>query len=308
MFRTPVVLIVFNRPELAAKSFECVRAIKPIELFVISDGPRENNTSDIHLCEEVEKVVREVDWDCKTHYIFSETNLGLKERVRTGLNYVFDRVDKAIILEDDCIPHEDFFGFCNDLLEKYNDDSRVSVITGNNFQKGNWRGDASYYFSRYNHCWGWATWKRAWELYDRDISFWPTWKISEEWKKQFTTSRERKYWEHIFEEVYQGKKNSWAYPWTACVWKNNGLTATPNVNLVTNVGFDEQSTHTTSKHIWYANMPVSHLGNVVHPNFVNVCKVADEFTFGSVFSVSSVKRVKNKLINISSRFLSIIKK
>lgn len=293
MLPIPVVLIVFNRPELTARSFECVRAAKPNELFIISDGPRENITLDIQLCGEVRKLVQEVDWNCKTHFVFSDTNLGLKKRVSSGLNYVFDKVDQAIILEDDCIPHADFFNFCRDLLEKYKDDHRVSVITGNNFQKGNWRGDASYYFSRYNHCWGWATWKRAWEFYDGNISFWPAWKISEEWKKLFNNPNERKYWESIFDDVFQGKKNSWAYPWTACVWKNNGLTATPNRNLVSNIGFEKRATNTKSSSNWLSNIPSSSLSGIIHPKTVFRCYSADDFVYKGVFERKGIDLIKN---------------
>ncbi len=294
MLETPVVLFVFNRPELTARSFECIRSVQPLELFIIADGPRVGNNLDIELCSVVRKIVQNIDWKCKKHFVYAESNLGLKKRVSSGLNYVFEKVDKAIILEDDCIPHEDFFNFCDELLGKYENDDRISVITGNNFQRGNWRGEGSYYFSKYNHCWGWATWKRAWDFYDGELSFWPTWKLSGDWKKLFLNNSEMKYWEAIFDDVYRGGRNSWAYPWTASVWKRNGLTATPNINLVTNIGFDERSTHTTSKNVWYAHLPSRSIGSLVHPKSVEVCIDADRFTFTSVFRISFFKRIRSK--------------
>ena len=132
------------------------------------------------------------------------------------------------------------------MLDRYANEDRVSVITGQNLQFGRQHGQASYYFSKYPHCWGWATWRRSWHLYCGDIPFWPQWSKSDDWVKQTSDSVERRYWSKIFEKVRLKLIDSWAYPWMACVWYYGGLTATPNVNLVSNIGFGPDSTHTAS--------------------------------------------------------------
>lgn len=279
----PVAVFVFNRPEHTRKSFEALRKVKPSELFVVADGPRENVPADIDLCAAVRKVFSDIDWPCTVHCDFADSNLGLKKRVSSGLNWVFDNTDRAIVLEDDCIAHPDFFLFCDSLLSHYADDERVSVITGNNFQLGRKRGDRSYYFSRYNHCWGWATWRRSWQRFDGSIEFWPNWKESDSWRQLIPDELEREYWSNIFDAVYEGKTNSWAYPWTASVWFNGGLTATPQVNLVKNIGFDESATHTAGKRPQGSALDYSALGPLTHPQAVSRHDIADRFVFNHHF-------------------------
>jgi hypothetical protein len=196
---------------------------------------------------------------------------------------MFSKVERAIVLEDDCLAHPDFFRFCSELLERYADDERVSVITGNNFQKGLRRGDASYYFSKYNHCWGWASWRRAWQHYQGNLPFWPEWVKSDDWRQKMSDSVERRYWSNIFERVSKGQTDSWAYPWTGCVWYHGGLTATPNVNLVSNIGFGSDSTHTASVDSPLAKIATKSIGEISHPSTVEVDVVADRFDFDHTF-------------------------
>lgn len=280
----PVVLIVFNRPQHTRRTFEAIRRQKPERLFIIGDGPRPGFASDIERCLAVKEVVRNIDWPCKVDFNYAKKNMGLKQRVASGLDWVFSNVESAIILEDDCVPNPDFFFYCNSLLDRYWDNSLVSVISGSNFQRGRERGDASYYFSKYCHCWGWATWRRAWKFYNHEISFWPQWRDSLAWEEFITDRVERNYWEKIFNQVYDGKFNSWAYPWLASVWKFGGLTATPNVNLISNIGFDEYATHTIVSQNINSNIPVQSLNqNFNHPIKVEVNYLADRYNFDNTF-------------------------
>jgi hypothetical protein len=195
---------VFNRPDITEKSFEQIRRQEPPLLFLIADGPRLGHSTDQARCEEVRDIVRNIDWPCEVHQNFSEVNQGAKQRVSSGLDWVFSIVDRATILEDDCVAHPDFFLFCNELLERFDGDERVSGITGNNFQNGQKRGEHSYYFSKYLHVWGWATWRRAWDFYQADIDFWPGWRGSEDWKQQMPDTVERRY------EVPHRKVSAWS--------------------------------------------------------------------------------------------------
>lgn len=273
-----VAYIVFNRPRHTRETFAAVRAHRPDKLFIIADGPRPGHPTDGERCREVREVVSEIDWPCQVFRNVAAQNLGLKNRVSSGLDWVFGQVEHAIILEDDCLPHSDFFLFCNALLERYQEDEKVSVITGDNFQGGQKRGAASYYFSRYNHCWGWATWRRAWRYYQGNIPFWPEWKRSTDWLQLLPASRERRYWEKIFDRVWSGKVNSWAYPWTASIWHKGGLTATPNVNLVTNIGLGPEGTHVLALDD-STGIPSISLGPLSHPDFVVKDCEADTHTF-----------------------------
>ena len=293
--KSSVAYIVFNRPEHTRESFALIREQQPPQLFIIADGPRPDHPTDDARCAEVRSIVDQVDWPCEVRHNYAEANLGLKRRVSSGLNWVFNQVDRAIVLEDDCVPHPDFFCFCDDLLERYADDDRVSVITGNNFQHGHRRGDGSYYFSRYNHCWGWATWRRAWSLYQGDIPFWPRWSQSPDWLQKLADPVEREYWTEIFDRVHAGAIDSWAYPWTASVWYHGGLTATPNVNLVSNIGFGEDATHTTSANNENAALPTQPLGALTHPSSLERDPMADALTFNRHFDGRS-RRFPRRLL------------
>lgn len=209
--------------------------------------------------------------------------MGCKISVSRAITWFFENEDKGIILEDDCLPHLDFFNFCNSLLNKFEYNEKISVITGNNFQDGHIRGEGSYYFSRYCHIWGWASWRRAWKLYDLDLTFWPEWKKSQEWKNRFSNIKERKYWEEIFNRTYAKKIDTWDYQLLASLWFNDGLTVTPNVNLVSNIGFGPDSTHTASADNPLAGIATSSIGELTHPGAVTQDIIADRFVFNHTF-------------------------
>ena len=174
--RTPIVFIVFNRPDKARRVFSQIRDARPQRLFLIADGPRESRPGELLKCLESRSILNDIDWDCELTIDFSDVNLGCRKRITTGLDRVFAEVDEAIILEDDCLPDHSFFGFCEELLTRYRDDRRVFHIGGTNYLDRRIQermAAASYYFSRYNHCWGWATWRRAWITRDSNMTYWP---------------------------------------------------------------------------------------------------------------------------------------
>jgi hypothetical protein len=280
-FQTPVTFIVFNRPETTKKVFDCIREMRPSSLFIIADAPRDDHPEDKAKCAEVMDIInRGIDWECDVKTNISETNQGLKQRISSGLSWVFENVDRTIILEDDCIPDLSFFPYCEELLKKYENDTRIMSISGDNFQYGNIPCPHSYYFSRYMHCWGWATWKRAWDLYDIEMKSWPELKEDRWLDYIITDTTERIYWEFIFDKVYSGEINTWDYPFVFSMWKQRGLSIIPCTNLVSNIGFGENATNTSdaSGNNILANMdtgkielPLSHPENMVR-NFI-----ADDF-------------------------------
>jgi hypothetical protein len=221
--------------------------------------------------------------------------MGCRARVSSGLDWVFEQVERAIVLEDDCLPNADFFSFCDALLDRYASDERVWVVTGNNFQRGKKRGDAAYYFSKYNHCWGWATWRRAWQHYRVDMPYWPACKETQDWRKKTPSVIERKVWESLLDRVKTNEIDTWDYQWTACAWYHGGLTATPNVNLVTNIGFGPEATHTVTSNneSGIASYP---LGEVTHPRKIQQDRSADKFVFNNHFDgATHPDRWRNRL-------------
>lgn len=281
--KTPVLFLVFNRPEITSQVFESIRQAKPPRLYVAADGPRLGREGEADLVARTRAIATAVDWSCEVKTLFRNENLGCKYAVIGAISWFFEHEEQGIILEDDCLPSRDFFIFCENLLDRYAEDERISTITGNNFQNNNQRGDASYYFSKYNHCWGWAGWRRSWQCYQGDLRFWPEWSASEDWTQHTPDKVERRYWQTIFDRVHQGQIDSWAYPWTACVWFHGGLTATPNVNLISNIGFGVDATHTLGNDSPYSKMETHHLSCLSHPNLIQQDVIADRYTFDYVF-------------------------
>ncbi|MEP0870509.1 glycosyltransferase family 2 protein [Trichocoleus desertorum AS-A10] len=277
----PVVFLIFRRLELTARVFEQIKAAQPSKLLVVADGPR--SEAERTLCDQTRAVTEQIDWECEVFRNYSEENLGCCRRVASGLTWAFEQVEEAIILEDDCLPHPDFFGFCQTLLNYYRDDDRVWVISGNNFQNGQWRGDGSYYFSKYNHCWGWATWRKAWQHWEFNPKKWLEFRDSGLMQFVCESSRESAYWTEIFNTLFlENKLNSWAYPWMFTCWMQSGLSILPNVNLVSNIGFEANATHTQSDSS-LANLSAGELERISHPTFILQDKSADLYTFSQCY-------------------------
>lgn len=221
---SPVLLLVYNRPEVTRQVFNAIRRVQPRHLFIAADGPNPSRGEDEALVAEVRSVVSQVDWPCEVSTLFRERNLGLKTAVGEAITWFFANVEEGIILEDDCLPNEDFFTFCDALLERHRDNREVAVITGNNFQNGLWRGTSTYYYSSYPHVWGWATWRRSWTNYDPLITFWPRFGTSSSFRRIFPESRAYRYWKQILNRVHSGDFSStWAIPWTASIWRSGGV-------------------------------------------------------------------------------------
>lgn len=284
LLECPILFIVFNRPIVAEKVFLEIKNVKPRKLYIASDGPRTNNVTDVENIKRVREIVSAVDWPCEVRALFRESNLGCKYAVSEAISWFFSCEESGIILEDDCVPHRDFFFFCQELLEQYRDNGEIQAITGQNFQEGKLRGDGSYYFSIFNHIWGWASWRRAWNNYDPEIEFWPELKASRYWSN-FCLDRPgfKEYWEKIFDKVYAGEIDTWDYQWMAHVWKNGGITITPNVNMISNIGFEESATHTKKK-TDISNLPIFSIGDkVIHPNECRINLEADMYVFKKIY-------------------------
>ncbi|MED5098984.1 hypothetical protein P9858_02475 [Niallia circulans] len=285
-----VIFIIFNRPDTTRIVFEKIKKYKPEQLFIIADGPRKHIDTDEKLCKQTRDIVN-VNWKCEVTKLYSDENLGCQRRISSGLDYVFQKVEDAIILEDDCVPHDHFFLYCEELLEKYKTDSRIMAISGNNFQNKNFHIEESYYYSKYNHCWGWATWKRAWNYFDVDMDNWPLVREKKLLSGHFNDVIEEDYWNNIFEKTYQKKIDSWAYAWTFACWVQNGLTILPKINLVSNIGFGEHATHTKYSDKLIENLSVFPLEfPFVHPSLVIKNYEADRYTSDNIYKIGKIRQ------------------
>lgn len=300
---TPVAFLVFNRPDTTARVFEEIRRARPRTLLVVADGPRPDRPGEAESCQAVRAIIDTVDWPCEVQRNYAAENLGCKLRVSSGLDWVFGLVERAIILEDDCLPSRSFFGFCEVLLETYRDDRRVMQVGGSNFQDGRVRGEGSYYFSRYSHIWGWATWRRAWFHYDVAMGSLPQFLAQQQLRNILPGTKAQKDWFDNLQSVYDGKVDTWDVQWTYAVWSQGGLSIIPNVNMVSNIGFGAGATHTKLESA-LANKPRAEIDGMIHPRFVLPCAMADDYTAANHFSVSIGKRVLGKLRRTVARILA----
>jgi len=248
---TPVVLIVFNRAQPTRRVFQAIAEARPRQLLVIADGPRASRPHEGKLCDEVRSVIKRVDWPCDVLTNFSESNLGCCERVVTGLNWAFTHVEEAIILEDDCLPHIDFFRFCQELLERYRGDSRIGCISGNNIDPPNRSTAYSYHFSQLGTTWGWATWRTAWQKCDLQMRDWPAVRASSILREVLPNRASLEYWTSIFESMHDHTgPDTWDYQWLYSRLVHGMLSIVPGVNLVRNIGFGLDATHTFEPPKW----------------------------------------------------------
>jgi len=251
----PVVFIIYNRPDLTARVFESIRAQEPRHLYVIADGPKSASDAD---CVEQTRRLIQPDWECELVRDYSDLNLGCQERIFSGLSAAFLKYQRAIILEDDCLPNADFFKFCQDALDLYSEDSKVCHVSGTNFlEPGLFKG--SHAMTQYPTPWGWATWRRSWQEMDLSMESF----FGNEQVIQKRSGVSRRAWRKLVKrlrKVYSGELKSWAYPWLATCLGMNRLVVTPKQNLVSNIGFDCRSTNTSNPKSFFANRPSKAFG------------------------------------------------
>lgn len=306
---TPVLFIVFNRPETTRKVFERIRQIKPKKFFIAADGPRKEKHEDIGKCEEVKRIVSQIDWDCELYTLFRKENLGCGRGPFEAINWFFEHVEQGIILEDDCFPSLSFFKYAEELLCKYKDNTKVWHIAGNSFYT-NEEFQSSYYFSCYGHIWGWATWRRAWQHYDFDLRNIDRAILESRIDVTFLTREEKYYWlKHYDYVINLSEKDFWDYQWSITLWYNNALSIIPTKNLISNLGFGENATHTFDKNSWLAALKSYDLWNIIHNDRVVQNKRADLFTSKKIFGIQTrkeilIEKVKSNLKRISKKFLS----
>ena len=245
---TPVALIVFNQPDVTRRVFSAIAAARPERLLVIADAPRDGKAGEFERCEEVKQIVGNIDWPCKVETNFAEKNMGPGARIISGLDWVFSLVEEAIVLEHDCLPDPTFFPFCAEMLKRYRDRPQIGYITGFNPLERSFPFRYSYYFTSVSFLWGWATWRRAWEQYDRHLEDWPQVKQDGLLKLLFPDKNVVAYWSSAFDGMHDGTgPDTWDYQFTYTCWTRNLLGILPRRNLIQYIGFYPEAVHTTRR-------------------------------------------------------------
>ncbi|MBD2258631.1 glycosyltransferase family 2 protein [Pseudanabaena sp. FACHB-2040] len=252
--KTPVVLLIFKRPQTTQLVFEAIRQARPQTLLIVSNLPPADKADQLQQCQQARAIVEAVDWPCEVFRNYAETYMSCKDRIVSGLNWVFATVEQAIILEDDCVPEPSFFGYCQELLQRYASDQRVMAITGDNFNIPPRQAEYSYSFSRYTHFWGWATWRRAWQHYDADMALWPEFRQAGWLSDILPDSAAVRWWDKTLQQTYAGQKDTWDYQWIFSTWVQGAHCIVPCVNLVTNLGFGADAAHNRDQFDWRAKL------------------------------------------------------
>ena len=300
---TPVLFLIFRRPETTKRVFEEIRRARPARLYIAADGPRDSKPGEHEKCAEARRIATAVDWDCEVRTLFRDQNLGLGRGISSAINWFFQHESEGIILEDDCLPSPSFFGFCAEMLEKFRDDTRIMEIGGNNFEPPRLRDDEySYYFSNLAYIWGWATWRRAWQLNDFEMRHYNEVKNKKYLDGHFSSIYERHFFQYVFDRIYHddGKispKNVWSYQWQFACRIHSGLVVVPNCNLVVNLGIGSDATNTTSQNGIGNDLAREEMEfPLKHPEFVMMDEVRVKRDFRN--KTSATGRIKSNLKRI----------
>lgn len=299
-FETPILFLIFNRAETAQQVFQAIRLARPPRLYVAADGPRENKEGEAQKVESIRNfVISNIDWECEVKTLFREKNLGCRIAVSSAIDWFFENEEQGIILEDDCLPDQSFFRFCQELLEHYINDERIMMISGTN-SVGSWKKDSqSYHYSIYGSIWGWATWKRAWQHYDEKMALWQNLEIQERLSDVLSNKEELRNRKIICEKTFLGKINTWDYQWTFARLIQSGLSIVPSVNLVQNIGLGrDDATHTASNNRRAKNVR----NKISFPILKNIYLIPDRRYDRILFKVDNSKsyflKLSEKLLNL----------
>lgn len=308
-----ILFICFNRPDHTKRVFEAIRAAKPSNLYICADGPRNDVDDDLHLCSQVREIVSVVDWDCTVHRNYQMQNLGCRVTVSNAIDEFFSMYEDGIILEDDCLPSESFFPFCQAMLERFRFNDKIMQINGTYYLDQTFPIRENYYFSKINSCWGWATWRRAWEKNDFNLSDYIDSKKDGMIKRYYGDSGIARWMNFYFEDAFKPHCRVWSTAWAYSIMKHDGLCVNPTVNLVENIGFDDTGVNGGLDSFKLYNQFKSKLfseGN--HPKSVYWNRMADILYFRSVikktdptfFLSRRIRRIISKIILYFLQLLS----
>ena len=315
--KTPVLFLIFNRPDTTEKVFNAIKEAKPLQLFIAADGPIANNSESDYKCSETRKIIEKVDWECNVKKLYLDDNLGCRIAISSAIDWFFENVDEGIILEDDCVPSKSFFWFCQEMLEKYRDEELVMQINGTHYLNGLMEFKDSYYFSKLISCWGWATWKKAWSNFDAQMSDYHKLKKDRFLVDYYNNNEISKWMGSYLDEADTESCGIWSTQWAFGVIKKKGLSVTPTTNMIQNIGFDKNATTGTAESFTkYSNFIPKNMNKIVHPAKISYDGTIDSLHFSSIIKITDPRVISNyqrpfkKIIKnmLPGKAISLIKK
>lgn len=303
--KTAVLLLVYRRPELTERVLNVIRQARPSHLLIAADGPHPERPQDPELCARTRTVIEHgVDWPCEMKQRYLLENAGCKRGVAGAIGWAFSQHERIVILEDDCLPHPSFFRYCDELLEKYAEDSRVMQVAGSNLLHHAPSNSASYFASRFGVIWGWATWRRAWALYDMEMTDWPSLRDSGALNRFCHLPGEAKRYTRLYDDVYSGRLDTWDAQWALTRQRNGALSLVPSVNLISNIGFGKGATHTLHDDRLVSNSTLREIElPLTHPTSIEPDNEADRRFFARCHrEFGWLQRIARRLGLWSTRF------
>ena len=299
---TPVLFLIFNRPETTERVFQEIRNARPARLYVAADGPREQVPGESARVQAARAVLGKVDWPCEVQTLFRDRNLGCKAAVSSGITWFFDREPEGIILEDDCLPSKSFFGYCRELLARYRNETRVMMIGGTNYVADAVHLPASYCFSRYFSIWGWASWRRVWKQYDIEMKDWPRRKKEQELRRFYEQGFMRRHMAQLFDLAYEGRVDTWDAQFAYSCLFHGGLSAVPGVNLISNIGAIGTHTAANVKNVF---LPTAEMdaATLVHPGEISPDRRHDTVFFERLFRKSAYETARDIARKVRDAFI-----
>jgi hypothetical protein len=283
--KTPILFLIYNRPNLEKQVFEKIRQAKPSDLYVASDGPKDR--SDKKLCDEAKKIITTIDWPCHLHTLYRKKNLGCGKAVSGAIDWFFSHIEEGIILEDDCLPDLSFFPYCEDLLTRYRNDPNIMLISGTTYFLNPFF-SKSYSFSIFPQIWGWASWRRAWKLYDYSMKAFPRYLYSNKISEIIKGSREQTFWNKLLTRAHKHEIDSWDLQWAFTCFLHKGLCIIPKTNLVSNIGFYKQALHTKGKPLMYVNKTMKIHFPLEHPEKIHSSVLIDSYIQKNIYNPSPI--------------------
>lgn len=302
---TPVLFLIFNRLDTTKLVFERIRKASPLKLYIASDGPRDNCEGENEKVNSVrEFVLKSINWNCEVKTLFCQKNSGCGKAVSQAITWFFENEEMGIILEDDCLPSVSFFNFCQKLLKEYKDNEDIYHITGYNpLTYTNMA--QSYYFARIPHVWGWATWRRAWKQYSFDIIDLDNFIKQKKMDAIFNRKFDRYYFLIFFSKMEKHEIDTWDYQWTYTIMKNNGVCINPARNLITNVGFGPDATHTIIDDIKYSQQQRFEIEEIIHQNEIEINVKLMNLINREIYGINLFWYYKTRIKNIIKRIISV---
>jgi hypothetical protein len=290
--KEPVIFVIFKRAETTALVFQKIREYAPTKLFIVADGPRPSVPGEAEACAATREIVSNIDWDCDVERLYSDSNLGSRVRIQSGLNEIFQKVDSAVILEDDCLPDSTFFNFMEEMLSLHRHNPHVGMVSGNNYLLPIQQRGHGFYLSALPHIWGWGTWKRVWDLYEPNAESWEFINKDEILRRAFAYKIYRRAWKKTLNNI--GEVDAWDYQWAFTLWKNGLLSAAPRANLVFNLGLNESGTNTLSSKSHFQNRLGSYRSSHAETKIITKRSRQSDFIELTVFRLFAARHMDMK--------------